>query len=133
MATASDLICLMLLIHVVGLDKRMANVPSLLPGLVIMFVGNKLFAFEDRSKQVVKQGSIFLLIEAAAFGLNVLFFDLLVTHTSIHEIVARLVGTNLTYLGFSFPMWSWLVFRRKSASLQVPVAVTPRTTVPETP
>jgi putative flippase GtrA len=113
-ATASDLGSLMLLIHVAGLSKRAANIPSLLPGLVIMFVGNKFFAFEDRTKAIVKQGSLFFLIEMAAFTLNVLLFDLLVTNTPIHEILARLVGTNIVYLGFSFPMWSIFVFRRKA-------------------
>jgi putative flippase GtrA len=112
LATASDLGSLMLLIHGAGWSKRAANIPSLLPGLLVQFVGNKYFAFEDRSKAIVKQGSLFLLIEAAAFGLNVLLFDLLVTLTPIHEIGARLLGTNIVYLGFSFPLWSIFVFRR---------------------
>ena len=38
------------------------------------FIGNKYFAFEDKSKAIVKQGSLFLLIEMIAFGnFNVLF------------------------------------------------------------
>jgi putative flippase GtrA len=98
-ATISDLATLTLLVHVAGLSKR---------------VGNKYFAFEDSSKKIVKQGSLFLLIEAVAFGLNVLLFDLLVTLTPIHEILARLLGTNITYLGFSFPLWSFFVFRMRT-------------------
>jgi putative flippase GtrA len=114
LATASDLGSLLLLIHGVGLTKRAANVPSLLPGLLIQFVGNKLFAFDDRSREIVRQGSRFFLIELVAFGLNVLLFDMLVTLTPIHEILARLLGTNIVYLGFSFPMWSFFVFRSKA-------------------
>ena len=49
-ATVSDLGTLVLLIHVAGLSKRAANVPSLVPGLAVQFVGNKFFAFEDRRK-----------------------------------------------------------------------------------
>jgi putative flippase GtrA len=113
LATASDLGTLMFLIHVAGLSKRAANIPSLLPGLLVQFVGNKFFAFEDRSKAIVKQGSLFLLIEAAAFGLNVLLFDVLVSLTPIHEILARLLGTNIVYLGFSFPLWYLFVFRKR--------------------
>jgi putative flippase GtrA len=112
LATASDLGSLMLLIHGAGWPKRAANIPSLMPGLLIQFIGNKYFAFEDRSKAIVKQGSLFLVIEAAAFGLNVLLFDLLLTLTPIHEVPARLLGTNIVYLGFSFPLWSIFVFRR---------------------
>jgi putative flippase GtrA len=113
LATASDLSSLMLLIHVVGLSRRAANIPSLLPGLVIQFIGNKYFAFEDKSKAIVKQGSVFFAIEMVAFGLNVLLFDLLVNLTPIHEIPARLLGTNVVYLGFSLPLWGFFVFRRK--------------------
>ena len=116
LATASDLGSLMLLIHAVGLSRRVANIPSLLPGLVVQFFGNKFFAFDDRSKAVVKQGAFFFLIELVAFAFNVLLFDLLVCLTPIHEIPARLLGTNIVYLGFSFPMWSFFVFRPKARS-----------------
>jgi putative flippase GtrA len=111
-ATASDIGSLMLLIHVVGLSDQAANVPSLLPGLVIQFIGNKIFAFDDRTRAIVKQGSLFLMVEMIAFGLNVLLFHLLITWTPIHVILARLLGTNVVYLGFSFPLWSYFVFRR---------------------
>jgi putative flippase GtrA len=113
LATASDLSTLLLLIHVAGFSSQAANVPSLLPGLVVQFVGNKFFAFEDRSRAIVKQGVLFLTIEGIAFGLNVLAFHLLVSLTPIHAILARLLGTNVVYLGFSFPMWSYFVFKRR--------------------
>jgi putative flippase GtrA len=115
LATVSDLGTLALLIHGVGLHERLANVPSLLPGLLVQFFGNKFFAFEDRSKAIVKQGALFFSIEMAAFVLNVLMFDLLLNLTGMHWILARLLGTNMVYLGFSFPMWSYFVFRRKAA------------------
>jgi len=115
LATVSDLGTLAILIHGVGLHERLANVPSLLPGLLIQFFGNKFFAFEDRSKAIVKQGTLFFSIEMVAFALNVLMFDLLVNLTGMHWILARLLGTNIVYLGFSFPMWSYFVFRRKAA------------------
>ena len=83
------------------------------PKNLLQYVGNKFFAFDDRPKAIVKQGALFLAIETIAFGLNALLFDLLVTWTPAHEILARLVGTNIVYLGFSFPMWSVFVFRRR--------------------
>jgi putative flippase GtrA len=113
-ATICDLGTLLILMHGFGLHPRIANIPSLIPGLIVMFVGNKYFAFEDRSTQVVKQGSLFLAIELIGFALNALLFDMLVTHTEIHEIIARLLGTNIVYLGFSFPLWSMLVFRHRA-------------------
>lgn len=110
-ATACDLLTTTLLVRLVGWSKQMANIPGLVPGAVVMFVGNKYFAFEDKSKKVLRQGLLFFVIEAIALGLNALFFHLLVTWFDWHELIARLVGTNVTYLGFSFPTWSWLVFK----------------------
>jgi putative flippase GtrA len=115
-ATASDLGSLLLLIHVAGLSKRLANIPSLLPGLLIQFIGNKYFAFQDRSKAIVMQGSLFFVIEMFAFAFNVLLFDLLVHRCAMHEIPARLLGTNIVYLGFSFPLWRLLVFRKRTSA-----------------
>lgn len=114
-ATASDLITTTVLVRVFDFSKREANIPGLIPGLVIMFFGNKFFAFQDQSKNVVKQGGTFLVIEAIALAFNVLLFDRLVVWFDLHETLARLIGTNITYLGFSFPMWALFVFRRKSS------------------
>jgi len=111
LATASDLGTLAILIHAFDLTEKAANLPSLVPGLVVQFLGNKYFAFDDRSKALVKQTSLFLLIEIVAFGLNALLFHLLVSLTPLHFILARLAGTNIVYLGFSLPMWSIFVFR----------------------
>lgn len=114
LATASDLTTTTILVRLFDFTKRQANIPGLVPGILVMFIGNKYFAFQDRSKNVVKQGLLFVIIEAVALGLNVLLFDRLVVWFDLHEILARLIGTNVTYLGFSFPLWSLLVFRRKA-------------------
>ena len=114
-ATASDLGTTTILVRCFDVSKQMANVPGLVPGIAVMFIGNKYFAFQDKSQKVVKQGMLFLAIEAVAFGLNALFFHLLVTWWNWHELLARLLSTNITYLGFSFPMWNWLVFKLPGA------------------
>ena len=113
-ATACDLTTTTILVRVFDFSKREANIPGLIPGVLVMFIGNKYFAFEDRSKNVVKQGLLFVVVEAVALGLNVLLFDRLVVWFDLHETLARLIGTNITYLGFSFPLWSLLVFRRNA-------------------
>ncbi|MFO0967746.1 MAG: GtrA family protein [Gemmataceae bacterium] len=113
LATVSDLGSLAMMVRVFGWSPQAANVPSLFLGLIVIFVGNKYFAFRDRSRGVLKQGGKFLLIEIGAILLNILFFHLLVTFTGLVQWpeVARLIGTNVTYLGFSYPLWSIFVFR----------------------
>jgi putative flippase GtrA len=108
LATLTDLCTLFVLVRWVGLPEAEANIPSLLPGLAVMFFGNKYFAFEDRSAAVLRQGGRFLFVEAWAFVLNVVLFHLLVTEWRVPFLLARMAGTATVYLGFSFPLWTFI-------------------------
>jgi putative flippase GtrA len=116
LATLCDLTTLFLLIRIVGLAAEWANVPSLLPGLAVMFFGNKYFAFGDRSRQLVRQGMRFLFVEAWAFVINALLFHVLIKEAELPFLLARMLGTCIVYLGFSFPLWTF-IFHRTSAPL----------------
>jgi putative flippase GtrA len=109
-ATAVDLVSLILLVELLRLDPRWANVPALTLGLAVQFVGNKFFAFQDRRPDYLRQGSLFLLVEAGAFALNALIFHLLVTLAATPYLLARLAGAALVYVGFSYPLWR-LIFK----------------------
>ena len=111
-ATALDLALLALLVDGLHLDPHAANVPALFGGMIAQFVGNKLFAFEDRSRDWAKQGVWFGLIEVGALVLNALLFELLVAH--VPYLFARIVGSSLVYFGFSLPLWS-RIFRKQEA------------------
>ncbi len=115
LATACDLSTLGVLMLVFHVPEKIANIPSLIPGLVFMFFGNKYFAFEDHSKQVVRQGLRFLYVETWAFVINILLFHLLVTELGFSEdrhwalpFLARMIGTAITYFTFSFPFWTFI-------------------------
>ena len=115
LATASDLTTLFSLMWFFDLDEKIANVPSLIPGLVVMFFGNKYFAFEDHSRHVVKQGTRFLYVETWVFIINVLLFHMLVKewgfqheNGSLLPYLARMIGTAITYFTFSFPFWTFI-------------------------
>jgi putative flippase GtrA len=114
LATVADLGSLWVLVRGLSWSARAANVPTLIPGLAIQFFGNKFFAFRDYSPQLKRQGGLFLLVEAGAFLLNVAAFHLIVTLSALHYLAARMLGTGLVYLGFSFPLWG-LIFRRARA------------------
>jgi putative flippase GtrA len=87
------------------------NAMTLAAGAVVMFFGNKYFAFEDYSPRVVIQGILFMLIELVALGLNILAFQLLVTHFSTNAYLTRAGCTAVVYFGFSFPLWHF-VFKK---------------------
>jgi putative flippase GtrA len=104
-ATLIDLATLAFLVEIVGLRPEIANVPALLLGVATQFFGNKWFAFQDRSREHVRQGAKFALIETGALLLNALIFQLFVTRTVLPYPVARLVGQALVYFGYSYPLW----------------------------
>lgn len=124
-AVVLDIGSLALMVRVFGWSPEVANVPSLFLGMVWMFVGNKFFAFNDRSRDLLRQGGKFFVIEAIALGLNILIFHLLVTLTPLADYaeVARLIGTNVTYVCFSYPLWWLFVFRYRAAAQPQPAAV----------
>ncbi len=115
-ATLVDLGALFLLVHRAGLAPAGANIPALLLGLAAQFLGNKLYAFEDRSRgrTLVAQSGKFALVELGALALNALLFQLLITRTPAPYLLARLVASALVYFGYSFPLWG-RIFRQEPA------------------
>lgn len=105
-ATLVDLAALTVLVSLLDVPVRLASVPALSLGIAIQFVGNKLFAFGDRSPRWVRQGAQFLAVEALGFVLNLLLFDLAVTHTPLPYLAARVASTAVVYFAVCLPLWS---------------------------
>jgi len=110
LATATDLVVLAVLVSGLGLSPRVASVPALVLGIGVQFVGNKWFAFGDRSSRWMRQGAQFLGVEAVGFVANLVLFDLAVTLTKLPYLPLRLLTTNLVYFIICLPLWS-LIFR----------------------
>lgn len=121
LATLFDLGTLALLVHALGLDPRMASLPALSIGVVAQFFGNKLFAFQDFRADWVRQGLLFLAVEALGFLANLLLFHLAVTFTPLPILPLRLAITSLVYFGLCLPLWS-RIFSREPAELSSPSA-----------
>jgi putative flippase GtrA len=109
-ATLVDLIALYVLVELLGVDPAFANAPALTLGLVVQFVGNKYYAFEDRSQNLARQGGQFVAIETGAFLLNLSVFHVLAVWLGAPWVLARVVASGAVYLGFSYPLWT-KVFR----------------------
>lgn len=110
-ATGVDLLALCLLVELGGLSPRIANVPALLAGAAVQFVGCRHVVFERATDGPLgRQLTGFALTEAGTLALNALAFHALVSLTPTPYPAARALGTLLVFVGFSFPMWS-RVFR----------------------
>lgn len=113
-ATLVDVLTLTLLVNVLGVGAATANLPALSLGLVVQFFGNKYFAFNDRSRDFLRQGALFGVVEVGAFLLNLLAFHLLAVVAGLPVQIARLIGSAGVYFGFSYPLWH-RIFRPDAA------------------
>lgn len=119
LATACSIGALTVMIQVFGLTTSQANAPSLASGMLIQFLGNRYFVFKASEATLGPQILLYALEEAIAFGLNLLAFELLTQHTSLHYTLARMVGTFVVFAGFSYPTWHW-VFKNRTAQPKSP-------------
>lgn len=114
MATLADMAVIGLAIGVFGLTAKQANLPALLIGAGVQFVGNRQFAFRGaRAGSLRKQAALFAATEVVGLTLNwVLYFAAASAfHLNVATaVIARAITTNLVFLGWSYPVWT-RVFR----------------------
>ena len=106
LATATDLVVLAVLVSGLHVSPRLASLPALALGIGVQFVGNKLFAFEDRSKAWMRQGVQFLAVESLGFVANLVLYDLAITRFDLPYLALRLLTTNIVYFAICLPLWS---------------------------
>jgi putative flippase GtrA len=105
-ATLVDLLILGALVSGAGVPARVASAPALAAGVGVQFLGNKLFAFRDRSPDWGRQFAQFILVEALGFVCNLLVFDLASSHLPLPYLLVRLLTTSAVYFGVCLPLWS---------------------------
>jgi putative flippase GtrA len=112
-ATGADLLVLSALVSLAHWEPRSANVPALLTGGVVNFIGNRRYAFRARRGNVGKQALGYSAVEIVALALNGIVYDTVLRLFPVSKQVfwlVRLATTNLVFLAWSYPLWS-KVFR----------------------
>ena len=115
-ATLVDLVALMVLVEAFGLSPDQANVPALLVGVAVQFVGCRHLVFRATDGQLSKQVLGFAGVELATLALNGLLFHALLVLTPLPYPVIRLIGTFLVYVSFSYPLWHLVFTDRNRAA-----------------
>lgn len=108
-ATLLDLGVLALLVEVAHLPATVANVPALLVGALVQFLGCRYFVFPAQGTDLRKQAGGFAAVEVATLALNGVAFHVLVAGLHVPYAFARPLGTFLVFIAFSYPLWR-LVF-----------------------
>ncbi|HEY1692222.1 MAG TPA: GtrA family protein [Polyangiaceae bacterium] len=107
-ATGSDLAALTLLVSVLHVDPRLANVPALVVGGVVNFLGNRHYAFRARGGHLGKQAIGYTAVELVALALNGFLYDTVLRtapETAHAYWLVRLATSHLVFLAWSYPMW----------------------------
>lgn len=104
-ATAADMAVLALFVELLHWTPARANVPALLAGAVIQFLGCRHLVFRASGGSIPKQVLAFAVTEAGTLTLNGIVFHLLVSFSPLPYALVRMIGTFLVFIGFSYPMW----------------------------
>jgi putative flippase GtrA len=113
-ATLLDMGVLAILVEGLRLAPAQANVPALIAGAAVQFLGCRHLVFRACTGSVPRQLVGFAATEAGTLALNGIVFHLLVSLTPVPYPLARMLGTFLVFVGFSYPLWG-RVFRPASA------------------
>jgi putative flippase GtrA len=116
LAAATDLATLTALVRLGQVSPRVASIPALTLGAVVMFFGQKYLAFQSTKRPSGREVTLFTLVQLGGLALTALFYDLAVRLPAAraHYVLARLVVTNLVWLGYSFPLWHFVFTKPKA-------------------
>jgi putative flippase GtrA len=107
-ATASDLATLTLLVSVLHVSPRLANVPALFVGGIVNFVGNRHYAFRAACGHLGKQAVGYTVVEVTALALNGFLYDTVLRSfpgaSHVYWLV-RLATSHAVFLAWSYPLW----------------------------
>jgi putative flippase GtrA len=116
-STLVDLALLMGLTEVAGVSPRAASVPALVVSGLVMFFGQKYFAFQGTGAPRTRELVEFAAVQAGGLALTGFLYDAVlrfVPSLTAHYVLVRLAVSNLIWLAYSFPLWQF-VFRERSA------------------
>ncbi len=106
-ASVADMSTLVTLVQLFNVKPEIANIPSLMMGSTLQFLGNRQVVY--RSNGVVKlQLFTFICGELLSLSMNATGYYLLVTHTSIHYALARPIVSAVIFTCFSYPLWRYI-------------------------
>lgn len=106
LATLIDFAAMGALVSVLGQSPRLASPIALALGIACQFVGNKVFAFQDKSSAWGRQAALFAAAELFAYLANVALFDVMVRWVPLPYLAVRAGCQVVVYFCISMPLWS---------------------------
>jgi len=110
-ASVADMAVLTILVEWFFVRPEIANMPALLLGSAIQFIGCRHFVFHSKHGSVWKQVGAFSFVEALSFALNAGVYFLLIRYTPIPYLIAKALCSVAIYFCLSYPLWKWIFHR----------------------
>jgi putative flippase GtrA len=107
-ATIADLAVIAFATGVLHASPKAANLPALLVGAVVQFLGNRHFAFRAGKGSLRRQLGLFAAAEVVTLGLNAALYHVVASIfplVPLTAVLARAITTNAVFLGWSYPVW----------------------------
>jgi putative flippase GtrA len=130
LATLAQFGTLWSLVSFAGTSPVKANLPALVFGSAVMFLGQKYFVYEARAaKTLWRETVLYAIVQVVGIGLtdwlykNFLAFS---PRLEAHYVIAGLIVNNLVWLVYFVPAWHFIFKRRGAPALEpLPVSVAP--------
>lgn len=108
-ATLADLAVIAFAVGVLGVSAQAANIPALLVGAGVQFLGNRHFAFRAARKgSLRRQVGLFVATEIVGLVLNAALYAAVAGAYPLalgSAVLARAITTNAVFLLWSYPVW----------------------------
>lgn len=111
-ASVLDFAVVALCIRALSLEPTLARVIGLVLSGLLLFFGNRTYAFRAQAGSIARQARRFVLAELIGLCLNLVVFRLLVDYAPVipPEFSSQLAN-SLVFLTFAYPVRAFLVFR----------------------
>lgn len=111
-ASLVDVGVVALCVRLLDIEPTLSRLIALVVSGVLVFFGNRSFAFHAQAGSIARQARLFVLTELVGLFLNLGVFRLIVTHAPElpPELVSQ-IANFLVFVAFCYPMRALVVFR----------------------
>lgn len=111
-ASLLDFAVILLCVRVLQWNPTASRALALVVSGVLLFFGNRSFAFRAQAGSISRQARLFIAAELVGFALNLLVFRLLVTRVAfLPPEVSSQIANFVVFVSFCYPLRAFVIFR----------------------
>jgi len=96
--TAIDVGLLYILTEYANLNYLVSATFSYCVGLILAYIGQKIFTFKDQNKKIAKQFSLFTIVSIIGLLINLLILKVFVEYFGIHYMISKVIAIGAGFI-----------------------------------